>query len=29
MTTHGEFYPEMEQAVQQISSRLYSIASGT
>jgi len=29
MTTHGEFYPEMEQAVQQISSRLYGIASGT
>lgn len=28
MTTQGEFYPEMEQAVQQISSRLYSIASG-
>jgi hypothetical protein len=29
MTTHGEFYPEMEQAVQQVSSRLYNTASGT
>jgi hypothetical protein len=28
MTPTGEFYPEMEQAVQQISSRLYDIASG-
>ena len=28
MTVTGEFYPEMEQAVQQISSRLYDIASG-
>ena len=28
MTTHGEFYPEVEQAIQQLSSRLYNIASG-
>jgi hypothetical protein len=28
MTTHGEFYPEMERAVRHISSRLYDIAMG-
>jgi hypothetical protein len=28
MTTHGEFYPEMEAAVRDVSSRLYDIASG-
>lgn len=28
MTTHGEFYPEMEQAVRDVSSRLYRISSG-
>jgi hypothetical protein len=29
MTATGEFYPEMEQAVRHVSSRLYDIASGT
>lgn len=28
-TTHGEYYPEVEQAIQQLSSRLDSNASGT
>ncbi|MHC4298508.1 MAG: hypothetical protein ACYS7Y_14500 [Planctomycetota bacterium] len=28
MTTHGEFYPEMEAAVRDLSDRLYEIAMG-